>query len=109
LLKEQVTQWLVRILISLVHVLLHLLDCWKEGCRDILTQFPCAPPSVGLLEGRLQRYPHSISFSLLSWFVHMDAPDKYHELVTFMASYYTNNVRGQRIMNFYEIIEKNPH
>jgi hypothetical protein len=23
----------------------------------------CAPSSVGLLEGRLQRYPHSISFS----------------------------------------------
>lgn len=47
----------------------------------------CAPPSVGLLEGRLQRYPHSISFSLRSCFVHMDAPDKYHELVTFIASY----------------------
>jgi hypothetical protein len=47
----------------------------------------CAPPSAGLLEGRLQRYPHSISFSLRPCFVHMDAPDKYHELVTFIASY----------------------
>jgi hypothetical protein len=46
----------------------------------------CAPPSAGLLEGRLQRYPHSISFSLCSHFVHMVAPDKYHELVTFIAS-----------------------
>jgi hypothetical protein len=41
----------------------------------------CAPPSVGLLEGRSQRYPLSISVSLRSRFVHMDDPDKYHELV----------------------------